>query len=435
MQDCYELLNVNKAHILKNMIENGWNEVNVDLYIKSCYDKTVRRKVEIPRKVAIDSIQDELELMERLETLEQKQKLYDEAYEIIGKAKGRANYAETAYLNEEAHFARIKNAEIQEEFNQLKDQANEIEQEERKKKETQINRYAEFRERYQQRTKRPPYTVLNIEEESFGKLSFKEKIQMLMDKKEVLLKNYSSILNQSQDSIGRAEISIKMNEVAEAYEEAKRQVEEKRYDHTSEYQPDLIKGMIENNSSIENKIVIRQKNKDTGNPKVVDENTGEVVDRSREKTIDENMYNGERHISDSKRRNLRVKTIAKIGYQNSNNEKKFLYEYQVTRRINGEDKSDIVISPVSIVDILLDKRIGKDGSIDLYNFLADELFSEETIKGAQKNSGFIGSIKQDEEGNYYLTLDQNQLDLEEQEMLAATMIAREKERQKNEEGR
>lgn len=127
MQDCYELLNVNKAHILKNMIENGWNEVNVDLYIKSCYDKTVRRKVEIPRKVAIDSIQDELELMERLETLEQKQKLYDEAYEIIGKAKGRANYAETAYLNEEAHFARIKNAEIQEEFNQLKDQANEIE--------------------------------------------------------------------------------------------------------------------------------------------------------------------------------------------------------------------------------------------------------------------------------------------------------------------
>lgn len=258
---------------------------------------------------------------------------------------------------------------------------------------------------------------------------------MLMDKKEVLLKNYSSILNQSQDSIGRAEISIKMNEVAEAYEEAKRQVEEKRYDHTSEYQPDLIKGMIENNSSIENKIVIRQKNKDTGNPKVVDENTGEVVDRSREKTIDENMYNGERHISDSKRRNLRVKTIAKIGYQNSNNEKKFLYEYQVTRRINGEDKSDIVISPVSIVDILLDKRIGKDGSIDLYNFLADELFSEETIKGAQKNSGFIGSIKQDEEGNYYLTLDQNQLDLEEQEMLAATMIAREKERQKNEEGR
>ena len=84
---------------------------------------------------------------------------------------------------------------------------------------------------------------------------------------------------------------------------------------------------------------------------------------------------------------------------------------------------------------MLDKRIGKDGSIDLYNFLADELFSEETIKGAQKNSGFIGSIKQDEEGNYYLTLDQNQLDLEEQEMLAATMIAREKERQKNEEGR
>lgn len=415
MKDYYEILGVNKGKI----VELGKDEAKINDYIKERYDETVRREVEIPKRVAIDNIINELELIEELELLEQVQKLCDEAYEMIKTAERRENYAETAYLNEKAHFARIKNVIAQEEFNQLKEQVDKMKQEAKRKKELQKDKYAEFREKYQQRIKQSPYAVLNIVEENFEKLSYKEKIQRLKDKKEVLLKNYSSILNQNQDFIERAKISIKMNEVSEAYEEAKRQVEEKRYDHTSEYQPDLIKGMIENNNSIENKIVIRQKNKETGN----------------EKTINENMYYGERHLTDEKRRNLRVKTIAQIGYQNIFDKKGWLYQYQITRRINGEDKSNIVTSPVSVADILLDKRIGKEGAIDLYNFLANELFSEETIKGAQKNGGFIGSIKQDKEGNYYLTLDENQLDPEEQEMLAATIICREKEKQKREEER
>ena len=176
--------------------------------------------------------------------------------------------------------------------------------------------------------------------------------------------------------MNRAEINLRMNEIAEAYEQLNLQIKESRYDHAKEYQPDLIKGMLENNNSIDNKIVIRQKNRETEN----------------DNPIDENMYNGERHLTDEKRRNLRVKTIAQIGYQNTFDKKGWLYQYQITRRINGEDKSDIVTSPVSVADILLDKRIGKEGAIDLYNFLANKLFSEETIKGAQKNAGFIGSI-------------------------------------------
>lgn len=415
MQDCYELLKVNKALILQKVTNKEWDEANVDAYIKRCYDEIVNKEVEIPKQVAILQKKEE-----DLEVLEQVQKLCDEAYEMIKTAERRENYAETAYLNEKARLAQIKNEELRKKFNQLKEEVDKKEREAEKQKQMQISKYAKFREKYQQRTKRPSYSVFNIQEENFEELSFNKKMQMLNDKKETLLKNYSSVLVQSQDFIERAKISIKMNEIAKAYEELKRQVEKNRYDHSKEYQPDLIKGMIENdNNSIENKIVIRQKNKETGN----------------EKTINENMYNGERHLTDEKRRNLRVKTIAQIGYQNTFDKKGWLYQYQITRRINGEDKSNIVTSPVSVADILLDKRIGKEGAIDLYNFLANELFSEETIKGAQKNAGFIGSIKQDEEGNYYLTLDQNQLAPEEQEMLAATIICREKERQKNEEGR
>lgn len=419
MQDCYDLLMVNKALILRKVTNKEWDEANVDAYIKTCYDEIVKKEVEIPREVALDNITDELELKERLQFLEQKKKLYDEAYKKVGRGPDRENYAEAAYLNEKAYLAQIRNATIQKKFIELKEQFDKREQDAEMQREAQINKYAEFREKYQQRIERSPYSVLSIQKEDFEELSFRQKIITLKDKKEVLIKNYASILNQNQDFIEKAKINIKMNEVVAAYEELKRQVEKNRYDHSKEYQPDLIKAMIENNSDIENKIVIRQKNKETGN----------------EKTINENMHNGERHLTDEKRRNLRVKTIAQIGYQNTFDKKGWLYQYQITRRINGEDKSDIVTSPVSVADILLDKRIGKEGAIDLYNFLANELFSEETIKGAQKNAGFIGSIKQDEEGNYCLTLDQNQLDPEEQEMLAATIICREKERQKNEEGR
>lgn len=415
MQDYYEILKVNKGEIAKL----GKDEAKINAYIKRCYDETIRKEVELPKQVAIDSITGELELIKELELLEQVQKLCDEAYKMIATGKDREEYAETAEINERIRFERMKNATTQEKFKHLKKQYSKMKQEAEMQKELQKDKYAEFREKYQQREKRTPYNILNIQEERFQEFSYKARIAMLKDKKEELLKNYSSILSQTQDFIERAQISIKMNEVAEAYEDLKRQVEEKRYDHTSEYQPDLIKGMVENNNSIENKIVIRQKNKDTGN----------------EKPINENMDSGERHITDQKRRNLRVKTIAQIGYQNTLDKKGWLYQYQLTRRINGEDKSVIVTSPVSVADILLDKRIGKEGAIDLYNFLANELFSEETIKGAQKNGGFIGSIKQDKEGNYYLTLDENQLDPEEKEMLAATMICREKERQKSEEGR
>lgn len=423
MQDCYDLLMVNKALILRKVTNKEWDEANVDAYIKTCYDEIVKKEVEIPREVALDNITDELELKERLQFLEQKKKLYDEAYKKVGRGPDRENYAEAAYLNEKAHFEQVKNATAnataQEKFNKLKKEYDRIRQEAEIQKEEQANKYNKFRKKYQQRTKRTPYKILNIQKENFEKLSFKEKARELKDKKEILLKNASTLLNQNQDFMNRAEINLRMNEIAEAYEQLNLQIKESRYDHAKEYQPDLIKGMLENNNSIDNKIVIRQKNRETEN----------------DNPIDENMYNGERHLTDEKRRNLRVKTIAQIGYQNTFDKKGWLYQYQITRRINGEDKSDIVTSPVSVADILLDKRIGKEGAIDLYNFLANKLFSEETIKGAQKNAGFIGSIKQDEEGNYCLTLDQNQLDPEEQEMLAATIICREKERQKNEEGR
>lgn len=427
MQDCYKLLNVNRSLILQKTITKEWNEANVDAYIKRCYNETVKKEVEIPKKAAIVNFTDELALIDELERLEQVQKFCDEAYEIIGTEEGRLNYAETAATNEKIHAEQVKNEALQEKFSRLKKQHSTINQRAEMQKEGQISKYAEFREKYQQRIKQSPYKVLNIVKENFEKLSFKEKMQKLNDKKEVVLKKYSSILNQSQNFIERAEISIKINEVAEAYEDLKKQLEEKRYDHTEEYQPDLIKGMLENNTSIENKIVIRQKNREIENEK---------INKSKEKSINENMYNGERHISDHNRRNLRVRMIAKIGYQNTNNEKRWLYEYQVARRINGEDVTDVVISPMSIAEILLDKKgIGNESSIKLYHYLANELLSEETIKKAQKNAGFIGSIKQNEEGEYYLTLDQNELDLEEQEMLTAIMIWKEKERQKNEEGR
>lgn len=399
MQDYYKLLNVNKILILQKTTNREWEESDVDNYIKSCYDETIKREVVIPREVAILK-----EDKEKLALLEQVQKLLDEAYEKIGTAEGRRKY----------------NEKLQEKFNQLKEKYSQINQEAEMQKEIEADKYAKFRGKYQQRTKRIPYNILNILKENFEKLSFLEKNELLEAKKELLIENALISLEQSQDFIDYAEISIKMNEILEAYDLLKLQVKETRYDHSKEYQSDLIKTIVENDNSIENKIVIRQKNKD-------------------ENPIDENMDNGERHLTDEKRRNLKVKMLAKIGYQNIMDEKGWLYEYQVTRRVKEmgkiKEKTDIVVTPISIVEILLDKKFEQEGAIDLYNFLANELLSEETIKGAQKNAGFIGSIKQDEEGKYYLTLDQNQLDPEEQEMLAATIICREKERQKSEKGR
>lgn len=413
MMDCYEVLKVNKGII----VQLGKDEAKINAYIKKCYDETVRKEVEIPKQVAISQGNEE-----ELETLEQVQELCDEAYEIIGTAEGRAAYAETAEKNEKARFERIKNATTQGKFEQLKKKYNKaIEEAEtiEKQKQEQTDKYIKFREKYQQRTKRSPYNILNIQRENFEKLSFKEKKETLKENKEILLKYVESLLDEKQNFVDRAEIHIRISEIVEAYDTLKLQLRETRYDHTKEYRPDLIKSIVDGNNQIENKVVIRQKNRDTAN----------------EKLVNKNMSNREHHIADKERRNLRVKTIAKIGYQNIEGEKNWVYEYQVTRKVDGKDEVARVVSPMSIAEILLDKKIGKEKAIELYNYLANELFSEERIKGAQKNGGFIGSIKQDEEGNYYLTLDEDELDSKEQEMLAATMICREKEKQKQEEER
>ena len=283
--------------------------------------------------------------------------------------------------------------------------------------------------------KKTPYEVLNLFEESMKYRSEEENDTYIRKRRDELLKNAQKRLLDASDFKDKFRMEAEIKEIEEAYEmiktadkrkvyaeqEQKKEEEEnekvrtqkikEKYSHADEYRPYLIRNRENSDDkSLQNKMVERK-----------------------EELSEEYTY------MDKANRQLRLRQTGKIYFENWTGVNKFFVcEYEVKRKINGEEKKDIVYMGLDILDLKknlkVDEKTGIPINPDYYDCFVNKLLAEETIEGSKYNEGFLAGIEQNQQGNYYITIEKENLPPMEQEQMAAVIIMKQKERNINEQG-
>lgn len=251
--------------------------------------------------------------------------------------------------------------------------------------------------------KQTAYEILDTLEETSERYTDKENDQRIRKRRDKLKKGYEEELKTTTDFRKKAKIELHIKEIDEAYDMVNTAVKREeynrklKYSHVSEYRPDLI-----NTKKGTNDKMLEKEEEPSKEYSCPDEENGQLT----------------------------IKRTARINFQNwTGTGELYIDEYEIRRIIKGEERVDIVYTHLSLPSLKIQKETGKPINDDYYNCVVNELLTEEMIKGSKYNSGYIGQIEQDEEGNYYTTLGKGKLNAREQEMLSAVMIM--KQRQAN----
>lgn len=276
--------------------------------------------------------------------------------------------------------------------------------------------------------------MINIEERNFYKdlrtssetlkyRSDEENDIALKERRDKLVEHYQEMLPKATSFGEKQKISFEILRVDEAYrnlsnrhkrdryqlelnEQTRKRNIKRTYSHVSEYTPDLILSKRDSKGNIlKEKMIARRK---VENPI-------------------------ERAYVDYANRNLRVSKTAKINFRNLGFEQSF-YEYEVKRNINGEEKSDIVYTDLSTIELSYNKKTGKLFNPEYYDCVVNQLFSEDCLEGAKLNGGYIGLVLKNKEGKYYTTINNKKLSQTEREMLSAVMILNQQKINREKEG-
>lgn len=103
------------------------------------------------------------------------------------------------------------------------------------------------------------------------------------------------------------------------------------------------------------------------------------------------------------RRDGSTVTIERIGilaYKNAFNLTGTLDGYRITRKVNGEKRTDVRYTNLNMIDLSRDPKTGELHDREYYNFVANVFLSEDSIEGSKYNNGYIGEVVKDKEGNY-----------------------------------
>lgn len=416
----YEILGTSWQTVYSEDRDTKMNEAERNSYISRMYEKRI--------KILKNAIEYQYITEERKKEIEQEIIACKQAYSQIATEELRIIYNQNILKEKEAEkkiaqkrgklrSANEKNHQLKDEYQKIYE---DIEQTEGERK-AQKSKFEEFRKQYKNKTKLSAYGILGITQEGIESLETEEeKDEKIKEKADYLLQQWEHQLQKAPDLIEKNENIIKINEIKEAYEEIKTKERRNQYDkyledkkqkrieneysHTSEYNPELIRaGKGKEGEWFQNRKV-----------KAVKTATRVLA------------------FPDDRHRNLRIRGTEIIGFlDNSSNELKKVYRYEVKRTINGKEKLDVVYTGISMVELTLKKQTEED--FDYYNSLINELFSEENIEASKYNEGYIGNIQKDENGKYYTTLGEDTLSEEEQKMLTAVIINHYKEKQQQNE--
>lgn len=279
--------------------------------------------------------------------------------------------------------------------------------------------------------KKIPYKIVRVNEEKLEELSEEEKDKYLKERKDGLLELLEKDLEKAEKFNEKVKIESEIQKIKEAYEqietaekrkihnEQKQKEEEKenekvkakiieeKYSHANEYNEYLINDVSSSDhKSLQSKIVEREK-----------------------------VLSSEYSYDDKENRQLKIRQTAQIWFQNwTGVGKLFTNEYKVKRVIDGEEVEDTVYANLSSIDLSINEKTGEPIDPDYYDCFINKLLAEETIAGSKYNGGFIGGIEQDQEKNYYITLEKERLSPMEQEQMTAVIIMKQRERTIKEKG-
>ena len=112
-------------------------------------------------------------------------------------------------------------------------------------------------------------------------------------------------------------------------------------------------------------------------------------------------------ISRENGQEILIQQVGRIGYEDSFGVKDEIGEYEITRIIKGEEKTDKVYIPgLNILELGVDEKTGVFQNEAYYKFIANEMLSEEAIRECSKyNNGYLGEPLKDNNGNYFRYLD------------------------------
>ena len=102
-----------------------------------------------------------------------------------------------------------------------------------------------------------------------------------------------------------------------------------------------------------------------------------------------------------------IQQVGRIGYEDSFGVTDEIGEYEITRIIKDEEKTDkVYIAGLNISELIVDEKTGTFQNEAYYEFIANEMLSEEAIRQCSKyNNGYLGETLKDNNGNYFRYLD------------------------------
>ena len=112
-------------------------------------------------------------------------------------------------------------------------------------------------------------------------------------------------------------------------------------------------------------------------------------------------------ISRENGQEILIQKVGRIGYEDSLGVTDEIGEYEITRIIKDEEKTDKVYIPgLNISELFVDEKTGAFQNQAYYKFIANEMLSEEAIRECSKyNNGYLGEPLKDNNGNYFRYLD------------------------------
>lgn len=376
MKDCYEIIGVAREDFEWSSTKKQWHTYDEqDEFVKSKYNYTMKI-LEFGKKMNINP---------------KKRKLIEkQIYEV-----------ENAYR-------KIKTPILREIYNQELD---ELKRKERG--EGLVNKNA--------------YEILNTTRDALEVRVEEQNDELLKSKKDELIKRYLEMITSTTTFSEKQKINLKINQIKESYNLIKTADRRKRYNEKLDLEAEArrirlrkeeIRSKYSHEKEMEPSLIYTNKNSAKAIKKI------------------ENKASSIYFLMDKQGREIILKRTAEIIYRNSTQVYEgYVDEYELKRNINGVEKIDKVYTNILLRELSFNKETGKPENPEYYDCVVNELLSEDIIEGAKYNGGYIGNIERTKDEKYTITLDRKELNAEEQEMLTAVMLLKDREDRRSKKSR
>ena len=275
------------------------------------------------------------------------------------------------------------------------------------------------KERGERLVNKNAYEILNTTRDALKMRVEERNDELLKSKKDELIKRYLEMITSTTTFSEKQKIDLKINQIKESYNLVKTADRRKIYNEKLDLEEEARRIRLR-------KEEIRRKysHEEEKDPSLIYTNKNSVKAIKKIKNKASQIY----FLIDKQGREIILKRTAEIIYRNSTQVYDgYVNEYELERNVNGVEKIDKVYTNILLRELSFDEETGKPENPEYYDCVVNELLSEDSIEGSKYNGGYIGNVERAKDGKYTSTLDRKELNAEEQEMLTAVMLLKDRE--------